>query len=84
MKPIIIIMALVGAYLFYPTYDLGVKRDPFVKQYAIIATNFITEGRCVDAAVAQKAEYYQCTKKVLWTEFFSAKKNYNPAKRYDE
>ena len=42
MKSVIVIMILVGVYLFYPTYDLLVKDSPFDETFTLEGSQFLT------------------------------------------
>jgi|TARA_B110000503_G_scaffold138844_1_gene225830 hypothetical protein len=83
MKAILIILALVGVTLFYPTYDLVVKADLFTEDFSVQETGFMTHKRCHQAAFEAKVNYYRCDSKTIWQSFFSKSSGYDPEVRYN-
>lgn len=84
MKSVLVIMILVGVYLFYPTYDLLVKDSPFDETFTLQDSQFLTADRCRSAAMAMKLRYFHCAGSSIWGELLSTYGSYQPENRYSD
>lgn len=82
MKFIALLLVLIFAYLFYPTYDLHLKKDVFSSEYHLQESNFLSKTRCLEsAALVTKNLPYRCVKTSIWNGLFGGYTQYNPAIR---
>ena len=79
MKSIALLVVLVLVYIFYPTYNLHLKVDVFSDEYELRETNFLSIGKCRQAAaIAAKGKLYHCNKTSVWKKMFGGYTQYNP------
>ncbi len=78
MKAITALLLLTGLYLFYPTFDLWIKTDPFASDYRAGASGFFTLNRCRAAAEAAGADQFRCEKNARWRGLFDTFRRRNP------
>lgn len=78
VKAIVALVLIMALYLFYPTYNLSVKTDPFATDYRAVASEFITLNRCRNAAEAMGAEAFRCEKKARWRGLFDTFRQRDP------
>ncbi|MEP3856457.1 MAG: hypothetical protein ABJM39_05365 [Porticoccus sp.] len=84
MKSVLVIVILVGVYLFYPTYDLLVKDSPFDETFTLQDSQFLTADRCREAAMVMKLRYFHCAGSSNWSDLLSTYGSYQPEKRYSD
>lgn len=80
MKAITALVLLMAFYLFYPTFDLRIKTDPFAADFSAVATGtgFVTLNRCRDAAEATGADDFRCEKNARWRGLFDTFRQRDP------
>jgi len=84
MKSVLVIVILVGVYLFYPTYDLLVKDSPFDETFTLQDSQFLAADRCREAAMVMKLRYFHCAGSSNWSDLLSTYGSYQPEKRYSD
>lgn len=74
--PLIIVVVL-GLWLFWPRYDLAISYDPEWKTQTIPETGFLTLSGCREAAGNYRAFEYVCLEKTGWGQMFNEYSEYN-------
>lgn len=81
MKAITALVLIMALYLFYPTFDLWIKTDPFASDYRASASGFVTLKGCRDAAEAMGADQFRCEKNARWRGLFDTFRQRDPGIR---
>lgn len=76
MKIFFLLVLLVAAYIFVPTYDLYVKQKPFDEQLTLIDRGYYSQRRCQELGRRIDASSYRCLKHNRWTAVFAARTKY--------
>ena len=63
--------------MFYPFRDLYVREDVFNAKYQLVKKGYWTRDACVDAAKAQAAEDFRCSKRTMLGSFLGTSAKYN-------
>lgn len=72
---IFLVMAVVS--MFYPFRDLYVREDVFSPNYQLVKKGFWTRDACIEAATAQEAEDFRCSKRTMMGSFLGTSAKYN-------
>lgn len=71
-----IFLLLAISYLFYPFWDLYVRKDPFSTVYTEAGKGYWTRAACVEAAVALKNYDFRCRKRTNLSVFLGTSSDY--------
>lgn len=86
MKFLLLAFVLLIVYLFYPTYDLYVKENPFAEHYVLEKQGFYSQSRCREhvrglATSALDVPEHRCRKTSKWGRMYSSYTRYDPSIR---
>ena len=81
MKFILIALILTLVYVFFPTYDLYIVKEPTGENFTLIETGIYLKKDCVERARLSKTHSYQCRKTSKWAGMYSGYTKYDPSIR---
>lgn len=86
VKYLLLAVVVLLVYLFYPTYDLYIKENPFAEQYVLVKKGFYSKSRCSDhveglAESALDIPEHRCRKTSKWGQMYGSYTRYDPAIR---
>lgn len=86
VKFLLLAFVLLIVYLFYPTYDLYIRENPFAEKYTLEKQGFYSKSACAEyarslAGSALDIPAYRCRKTSKWGQMYYNYTKYDPSIR---